>query len=339
MILVAAWTALLGLPISTIQYVSAWIVSSERGFRIRPLWIYQKGQDDIQPPASQSTFSKNSTRLYYRNDDYGGLELSAEGENGEEARTIEPDPTLSSSTYSSTSAATGTLGDIMSNPHHNQHNKGTNILSDGLVTSESSSLCKAYGIDNPLDRIAVTANGNLQRLFASYYDTPVRVRVEKCQRRPRRRQCEEMGLKEVGDDTTLTAATAAIWDRQVSLTIFDDHVNNSDNNKNGQSTSENDSRPTPTVLCTASSVIYVHDAKVEALVESGSVGIGQLFRHFNILPDFHLVEAGKYDTEEAGNNQGFWRRYQLTSDLVTCDIREVFCPNLWELAPPTPKGD
>jgi hypothetical protein len=79
-----------------------------------------------------------------------------------------------------------TLGDIMS----------SGLLTDACVVStkspqdnellssdEPSSLSAKYGITHPLDWIALTANGNLQRLFSSYYDAPVLVLVDSCSRR------------------------------------------------------------------------------------------------------------------------------------------------------------
>jgi len=165
------------------------------------------------------------------------------------------------------------------------------LFQDGLVTSETYSLEKTYGISNPLDRMAVTANGNLQRLFSSYYDAPVVVEVEHCTR--------QQPVSPVGGNPSQPAA----WDRRVLLKIFDQ------------------------TFCTADSVIYVHSKEVEDLVESGRVGIGQLFRHFNILPEFSLLTAGPT------TNGGFWRNYTLESDLVTCSIREVFCSGVWSLSP------
>jgi len=170
------------------------------------------------------------------------------------------------------------------------------LFQDGLVTSETYSLEEYYGISNPLDRMAVTANGNLQRLFSSYYDAPVVVEMVHCTRQD-------------PEETNGSTTTTAVWDRRVLLKIFDDQT-----------------------FCTADSVVEVHSREVEDLVESGQVGIGQLFRHFNILPDFRLLAAGPIE------EGGFWRNYRLESDLVTCSIREVFCKNVWELSPSNPEG-
>ncbi len=154
------------------------------------------------------------------------------------------------------------------------------LFRDGLVTSSTYSLAQMYGIHHPLDRMAVTANGNLQRLFSSYYDAPVTVVVDHC--------------TPIGEST---------WDRRVQLQVY------------GQT------------FCVADSQVQVHSAHCQQLVESGQVGLGQLFRHLNMLPDFALQKAGP--TEEGG----FWRHYTLTCTEVSCAITEQFCPGVWELKP------
>jgi len=190
-----------------------------------------------------------------------------------------------------TGSTAGSFGDIMS-PTINDADL---LFQDGLVTSETYSLEETYGISNPLDRMAITANGNLQRLFSSYYDAPVVVEMLHC---IRQKQPETDTRERNGGDT------GAIWNRRVTLKIFGNQT-----------------------FCTADSVVEVHSREVEDLVESGKVGIGQIFRHFNILPEFTLLAAGP------SSDGGFWRNYTLETDIVTCSIREVFCKNVWELTP------
>lgn len=230
----------------------------------------------------QSDFSFNNTRLYYKND--GCVDSVA----------INDTIPVSSSPSPSTGVArssTGTFGDIMS-PTIDDADL---LFQDGLVTSETYSLEEIYGISNPLDRMAVTANGNLQRLFSSYYDVPVIVEMVYCVRQNR---------PKAGTTEGKNIDAAAIWDRRVLLKIF--------GNQN---------------FCSADSVVEVHNREVEDMIESGKVGIGQIFRHFNILPEFTLLAAGP--TADGG----FWRNYTLESEMVTCSIREVFCKNVWELSP------
>lgn len=250
--------------------------------------LYQKGSgnDNHRTPQTkdrrkqQNEFFFNTTGLRYTNDD-SAADIVAANETDAKASNAVPSPKKRGS-------ASGNFGDIMS-PTIDDADL---LFQDGLVTSETYSLEEIYGISNPLDRMAVTANGNLQRLFSSYYDAPVVVEMVHCTRQ-----------KPVDASAANMGATAT-WDRRVLLKLFDDQT-----------------------FCTADSIVTVHSREVEDLVESGQVGIGQLFRHFNILPEFTLLTAGP--TEDGG----FWRNYTLESDLVTCSIREVFCKNVWELTP------
>ncbi|KAL3933821.1 MAG: hypothetical protein SGBAC_010229 [Bacillariaceae sp.] len=174
----------------------------------------------------------------------------------------------------------GNFGDIMSP-------KSTDadiLFRDGLVTSESYSLAEVYGIMHPMDRIAVTANGNLQRIISSYYDAPVEVSLTRCNPIP---------------------GVMGGWDRQVDLSVFDQ------------------------VFCKADSAVQVHNAEWRSLVQSGKMGLGQLFRYQNVLPEFILHAAGP--TADGG----FWRNYTLECSSMTCLIHEEFCPNIWDLSPAT----
>lgn len=83
---------------------------------------------------------------------------------------------LPSATAAVTSTTTS-LGDIMA------RGLQTESFVDALTGTSSenaTTLATAFGLTNPLDRLILTANGNLQRLIASYYDADVSVRVEGC---------------------------------------------------------------------------------------------------------------------------------------------------------------
>ena len=79
-------------------------------------------------------------------------------------------------TSTAPSTITTSLGDIMA------RGLQTESFVDALTgTNENATtLATAFGLTNPLDRLVLTANGNLQRLIASYYDADVSVRVEEC---------------------------------------------------------------------------------------------------------------------------------------------------------------
>ena len=91
----------------------------------------------------------------------------------------------------------GTLGDIMSDGSRILRESGGQCEA-GLVTRDGGTLAARFGIDSNLDRMALTANGNLQRLFSSYYDAPVHVVVDSCEQK-----------------------TQELWHRTVHLTVLD----------------------------------------------------------------------------------------------------------------------
>lgn len=87
-------------------------------------------------------------------------------------------------------------------------------------------------------------------------------------------------------------------------------------------------------------------------VKTGSVGIGQLFRSLDILPNFELLNAGHrtrpssaFGSDGNGSDSndvsagkgregaagGLWRVYDLRSRHVSCRIHEEFPPDLFDL--------
>lgn len=196
------------------------------------------------------------------------------------------------------------------------------------ASSSNGYLALQYDIQHPLDRLALTANGNLQRLVASYYDAPVTVVVESCVLRK--------NANTNNNSSTTANAPPFTWDRTVHLQVHNQ------------------------TFCTARSVIFVHDAQCQSLVATGAVGLGQLFRYLDILPHFVLHNAGKSDptpsstsvsiADESNKSQnfanspdssyfsgpgggGFWRYYTLQCNAVTCRIHETFVPGMWSLSP------
>jgi hypothetical protein len=116
----------------------------------------------------------------------------------------------------------------------------------------------------PLDRVVLTANGNLQRIVSSFNNAPVQVNV----------------LRNV------QVATGK-YNREVSITCA------------GQE------------FCVATSKITIRDADMIQAVESKKVGIGQLFRKYDLLPQFTLLK-----TQRNGDN--FFRIYVLKVRCKSC---------------------
>ena len=142
-----------------------------------------------------------------------------------------------------------------------------------------------FGRFGPLERVLLTANGNLQRIVSSYYDADVSVAVIHCTERSLQR-----GERDV----------VAAFDREAHLSVHG------------------------SVFCVAKSDVWLHTPESVAMVSSGEIGIGQLFRQGNILPRFTLLDAGKSDDDGS-----FWRKYELASDVVSCVIHEQFTADIF----------
>mmetsp|Transcript_11800 Transcript_11800/g.33885 ORF Transcript_11800/g.33885 Transcript_11800/m.33885 type:complete len:295 (+) Transcript_11800:231-1115(+) len=278
-VVLATWIAFVSISNANFLGVSAWICGSLsfnfNGPRTSLRAVFSRKTTSLELYNEERPFFFSSNNTNVNVTSFEGLEVAK----------INGWTSSVSSQEEGSQRAVGTFGDIMS-PTVDDADL---LFRDGLVTSESYSLEQVYGISNPLDRMAVTANGNLQRLFSSYYDAPVVVEMVHCTRRR-----QQQTIK--GD------RKPAVWDRRVLLKIFGNRT-----------------------FCTADSMVLVHSREVEDLVESGKVGIGQIFRRFNILPEFTLVAAGPT------SKGGFWRNYTLESDLVTCFIHEKFCEGVWNL--------
>jgi hypothetical protein len=220
----------------------------------------------------------------------------------------------------------------------------------------------------------LTANGNVQRLISSYYDTKhfdVQVHVLHCQLRPAVSTSNDDTATTITTTTTNTPTTTLpqIWDRKVELCLYfinSDITNHStvenpwpdatatattttttlDPERHHSTSSTTITTTKPFVFCTATSVITIHDVQCQRLIALQQIGIGQLFRYFNILPNFTLHDAGplhpshwKEETKDRyaqhpnmftdGGGGNFWREYTLSCPQLSCWIREEFPPGLW----------
>lgn len=125
--------------------------------------------------------------------------------------------------------------------------------------------------------------------------------------------------------------------------------------------------PCGLAVCHALGEIIVSDDEVLKMIQGGSVGVGQLFRHLGVLPTFTLQRAGKISlndhlssllssadglprvghticdmtesTRESSrcnplqHTGGYvlWREYELRSPQLSCSFLETFLPDFLEL--------
>lgn len=117
----------------------------------------------------------------------------------------------------------GTLGDIMTGTQNNANtNSSQTAIIDGLVTKEGGELNAKFGCRfSPMERIALTANGNLQRIFSSYYDAPIHVHVDSCTRRYKQHPSDITENMSLGNYSFNIEANGAVWDRVVHLHVYE----------------------------------------------------------------------------------------------------------------------
>jgi hypothetical protein len=150
----------------------------------------------------------------------------------------------------------------------------------GDIMSHRSTMNGVDGDYSPLERIVITANGNLQRILSAYFNSNVTVNILKNERI----SVEEIPL---------------IFDRKVELVCFG------------------------MTKCIAESLITITDTTIIDLIVSKKVGLGQLFRYLNMLPEFTLLHV-----ERLVN--GFSRTYLLKIQGMECRIKETFPSDLFE---------
>ena len=152
----------------------------------------------------------------------------------------------------------------------------------GLSDLMGSSFDDFPAWSSPLDRIILTANGNLQRIVSSLSNAPVEVRVLHNER-----------------------TGPGKYDRKVSISCAEEE------------------------FCIATSVVSITSPHLVKAVESKKVGLGQLFRKYDLLPQFTLLKVGK-----TGVN--FYRVYALKAHGIECEICESFSRDLSTLGENSP---
>lgn len=128
---------------------------------------------------------------------------------------------------------------------------GPNNFGDLMGTSTNTTV---DGNFVPMERVVLTANGNLQRIMSAYYGATVEVKVLRCDKL----QVQDKENK----------ASKEEYDREVDIFVA------------GKK------------FCNAKGKIELLDDSCVEAIESKAVGVGQLFRFLGVLPTFELQSAG-----------------------------------------------
>ncbi|KAI8870508.1 hypothetical protein GQ42DRAFT_134709, partial [Ramicandelaber brevisporus] len=130
---------------------------------------------------------------------------------------------------------------------------------------------------SPFERIFLTCNGNLQRVLSAYYNQPVSIDIvyNNPITDPIERNAALIKLREAAAGLSSNVPPvdddALLFDRRVHLVVC------------GK------------VACVAISVVAVSNPETKRLVLEEGVGIGQIFRYRNVLPEFALLDVGRQE--------------------------------------------
>lgn len=202
----------------------------------------------------------------------------------------------------------------------NKHMKFTSLrtTSNIILMNSNNNKVMTYGADNfgdvmggcetnmivggsftPLERIVITANGNLQRIMSAYYGAPVIVNIIKCDPiKDIKSYITDRRIDTNNNDDNLLC----VYDREVSLLM------------NSQ------------IFCIAKGMIEIYDKELIDAIEYKKIGLGQMFRYLGALPSFKLHAAGR---KQDGS---LWRDYSLyINGRINCHFVEEFTNNLFDL--------
>lgn len=189
----------------------------------------------------------------------------------------------------------------------------------GDIMGDAETNTFVLGDFSPMERVVLTANGNLQRILSAYYGAPISVIIKKC---------EATAAMQPMELPSAAAGDVSCFDREVDLVM------------GGQ------------VVCNAVGKIQLHGEDCLDAVREGQVGVGQLFRYLGVLPKFCLLQAGRgcpplkqmseidvadpplqqeqsvdaiekasADTQDV---MCLWREYELSCPQLTCTFLETF---------------
>ncbi|KAF9447504.1 hypothetical protein P691DRAFT_731330 [Macrolepiota fuliginosa MF-IS2] len=169
-----------------------------------------------------------------------------------------------------------------------------------------------------IERIALSAQGELQRVLSAYFARPISITVVYCRtywhpapeapREPLSLPPPQAIISQASQETPI------IQTRQVHLVC------------SGK------------IVCTATSTVRITDPTVAHFFLVENYAIGQMFRRIEKLPGFELVSVGigPYPCEDpdvaswspASNpdseTEELWRKYKLMAPDFGCEIVEVF---------------
>ncbi|KAL4266065.1 Poxc laccase transcription factor [Pleurotus pulmonarius] len=166
-----------------------------------------------------------------------------------------------------------------------------------------------------LERIVLSAQGDLQRILSAFFARPISVETIFAQTYTQKSLDDpRVPLSEPSDEVLFNVSPSSpiSQTRQVHLQCANSTV------------------------CTATSTVRISSPQHAHLFLVEKYAIGQMFRKLGTIPQFELVEVGlgspdiafpeSKSTDASTTVQPLWRRYRLSIPDFECEIVEVF-PN------------
>ncbi|KAJ6581476.1 hypothetical protein B0H19DRAFT_930483, partial [Mycena capillaripes] len=158
-----------------------------------------------------------------------------------------------------------------------------------------------------LERIALSAKGDLQRVLSAFFDRPIVLALTYSDTFTKRsdNSLAPLSLPNPAAVASASAQSPIVQNRQVHLQC------------SGK------------IVCTATSTVKISSPHCAHLFLEEKYGIGQLFAKLGSPPTFELLEVGLggQNDIEKGFGRGdaqLWRKYRLSVPDFECEILEVF---------------
>ncbi|CAG8615014.1 1990_t:CDS:2, partial [Ambispora leptoticha] len=187
-----------------------------------------------------------------------------------------------------------------------------------------------------IERVCLTADGNLQRILSAWFNDKVMIKIirnkkvgvssnnnledqtqkkgihpEETRKKLKMNNASSVNIYQSISSNFSSGVSQLIQQHQLKRPLL------------GRVDREVDLCCKGKVVCNALSNLLIYDEKIDEVLNEHEIGIAQIFRYFNKHPDFQLLSIGRSDTI-------WWREYSLRIEGIDCYIKETFPKNLFK---------
>eukprot|EP01036_Dinobryon_divergens_P029151 gene29151-38214_t len=181
-----------------------------------------------------------------------------------------------------------------------------------ILSTNRTDITFLRGSFSSLERIVLTANGNLQRILSAYYGSPISVEIPLCQLLSTSSTKAPTNSSKDSSHGDLSSVSIRSYSREAHLLVC------------GK------------VVCVARGQIDLFSSECVEAIEGKNIGIGQLFRYLGVLPTFTLLAVGRDNsTDLIGGSASSWE--QLDS-IYSADSSSYSLPSPLPSFSPSPSS-